>query len=293
MKHTPVLLKEIVDILDPKPGQVLVDATVGAGGHSKALCQKADGNLTIVGMDADPRSLEVARDNLKDSSCQIHLARSNFREIDKVLVSIGIVQVSAFLFDLGLSSMQLNSERGFSFKGGQLLMNFSEEDTKLKAKDIINEWSQEDIENVLIAYGNERYADRISKAIVEDRKLKPITEVSRLREIIRNAVPSSYRARKIDPATKTFQALRVAVNDEIGALEEGLGKATDYLKRDGKLAVISFHSLEDKTVKSFFKKLERRDVGKRFNKKVIKPTAEEIKKNPRARSAKLRVFVKN
>lgn len=295
--HIPVLLKEVVELLDLKKGDTVVDATINRGGHSKEICERIGESGTLIGIDIDDDALKEVKKNLKDTKCRIILENDNFRNLDRLLKKNEIKKVDAVLLDLGFSSNQMDSsERGFSFqKDEKLLMTFknnpSEED--LTAKEIVNEWDEENIADIVYGYGEEKFSRQIAKKIVEIRKEKPIKTTQDLIEIIEKAVPSWYKHKKIHFATKTFQALRITVNDEIGALKEVLPKTIKVLGDKGRLAVISFHSLEDRIVKIFFKEQKEIGVGKIITKRPIAPEREEVLANPRSRSAKLRVIEKN
>ncbi|MFO0718972.1 MAG: 16S rRNA (cytosine(1402)-N(4))-methyltransferase RsmH [Candidatus Paceibacterota bacterium] len=294
--HKSVLLQQSVDGLDLKKGDVFVDATLGGGGHSEAVCSITQGEATIIGIDADPKAIERSEKRLSKMKCKTFFKQSNFRHIDKVLSEVGINQIDKILFDLGLSSQEIQeSGRGFTFqKNEPLLMTFSAElkPEDLTAREIVNTWDQENIETIIKSYGEERYAKRIARMIVENRARKPIETTFDLVEIIKMATPIKYHHGKIHPATRTFQALRMTVNDEVRALSEALEKAFEYLKPSGRIAVISFHSIEDRIVKHYFKKLIDEGRAERITKKPITPTTEEITENPRSRSAKLRIISK-
>jgi 16S rRNA (cytosine1402-N4)-methyltransferase len=296
MQHKSVLLHEVIDGLEIKNGDVFVDGTLGGGGHSEEIFRKFGKKVTVVGIDLDEEALARSKERLGKLGFEIKSAQGSFRDIDAVLQSLGFEKADKILLDLGLSSNQFEeSGRGFSFqKNEPLLMNFKKNLTEndLTAGEILNTWDEENISAVLRGYGEERFAERIAGAIVRTRKLKPIETTFELVDIILSATPKFYHHRKIHPATKTFQALRIAVNDEIGALKDGLRKGFELLNSSGRLAVISFHSLEDRQVKQFFKKMDNDKVGKIINKKIIVPTAEEVAENPRARSAKLRILEK-
>lgn len=312
--HTPVLLHEVVEGLALRKGMTVVDCTVNAAGHTVAIAEELGLTGTIVGIDADPQAISRARERVGPLPCKVHLSNGNFRDLASILDSLGIKTVNAVLFDLGLSSDQLESSgRGFSFQGDEpLSMNFSGgfDDSKregglsdvhssadspqtLTARDIVNEWSEESLADVIWGYGGERYARRIAKAIVEARALSIIERTSTLVTIVESAVPASYRRARLHPATKTFQALRVAVNDELGALRTALPQAWEMLEPGGRLAVVSFHELEDRIVKFFFKDKKLTGEGAPLTKKPIVPGSREVAENPRARSAKLRIIIKS
>jgi len=297
--HKTVLLNETIDgLLAPKKAGngknlVVLDATFGGGGHSRLLCEKYPG-IKIIALDQDQETLNNARDKFSD--CNIVFSNTNFRNLDIVLAEKGIETVDGIIMDLGLSSDQLeNSGRGFSFlKNEPLLMTMKANPTSqdLTAREIVNNWAEENIATIIYGYGEERFSKKIAKKIVEARHHQKIETTFDLVKIIGQAVPGAYRRGRIHCATKTFQALRIAVNDELVALSEALKKGFNVLKIDGRMVVISFHSLEDRIVKRFYKNKEKEGEAKLINKKIITASAEEIKENPRARSAKLRILEK-
>jgi 16S rRNA (cytosine1402-N4)-methyltransferase len=287
--HKTVLLNETIEGLSLHPGAVVVDATFGGGGHSREILKRFP-KAKVIALDQDG---SVWNEN--DSRISFH--NENFRNLDKVL---GTEKIDGIVFDLGLSSDQLeNSGRGFSFvKDEPLLMNMkksTKEDPSpedLTAYDVVNTWGEKSLADIIYGYGEERYARRIAKTITEARKRAEIKTTGELVGIIREAVPASYRRGRIHFATRTFQALRIAVNDELRVLQTGLEKGFEALKADGRMAVISFHSLEDRIAKRFYKQKEKEGKAKLINKKPITAGREEIKANPRARSAKLRILQK-
>lgn len=291
--HKSVLLNETIEGLNLEKGGSVLDATFGGGGHSLEILKRYK-NVKVVAMDQDKGVWEVAKDRFKDLNIKFY--NENFRNLDKALKNEGIREVDAVLFDLGLSSDQLESSlRGFSFmKDEPLLMTMKEDPLKadLTAKDIVNSWSEENLEKIIRGYGEENFAGRIARGIVEARKIKEIESTLELVEIIRNVVPAFYRKGKTHFATKTFQAIRMAVNDELGALKEGLEKGVRVLKSGGRIGVISFHSGEDRAVKRFFIQKVKEGIIKLINKKPIIPSKSELKENKRARSAKLRIIEK-
>ena len=261
--HKAVLLHEVVEGLiqasrdtAKQSSLIYLDGTLGGAGHALAMAEAMKGKLTIIGLDRDSQAIERAEETLKGKAEKVILETEDFRNLDKVLAEHKIAKVDRILFDLGLSSDEIEaSGRGFSFqKDEPLLMTFGDPSTyPFTAETIINGWKEEDIANVIYAYGEERYSRRIAKAIVDYRRKKRIETSGELAEIIKASVPSIYRRGRIHPATRTFQALRIAVNDELAALKEGLIKAWNALDEGGRLAVISFHSLEDRIVKEFFR----------------------------------------
>jgi 16S rRNA (cytosine1402-N4)-methyltransferase len=296
MIHKSVLLHEAIDGLAIKKGDIVVDGTLGGGGHTEEIANEFGNKVTIVGLDLDHDAIVRSRQRLAEKKLDIHYVESSFRRIDEVIKSLGLTSVDKILLDIGLSSNQFEeSGRGFSFqKNEPLVMSFKKnvEVDDLTAREIVNTWDLENIAAVIEGYGEESFAWKIAKAIVAKREQKPIETTFELVEVIKVATPKWYHHKKIHPATKTFQALRITVNDEIRSLEEGMKKGWEILRKKGRMAIISFHSLEDRKVKQFFRKLDKEEVGKLINKKPIVPNKEEIKDNPRSRSAKLRVIEK-
>lgn len=291
-RHHSVLLHEAIELLGTKQNDTVVDATVGGAGHSKALVNQLSENGAFIGFDLDPEAIQRARSELKDSKAAIDLIQANFRNLQKEIEARGIHSIDKVLFDLGWSSYQLTAGRGFSFLNDEpLLMTYGPEQA-FTAKQIVNEWAEESIADVIFGWGEERYARRIARAIVERRAKNPFSMSKDLADCIAHAVPAAYRHGRIHPATRTFQALRIAVNDEMGALKDGLQGAWNMLVPGGRIAIISFHSIEDRIVKRQFMQWEKDGVGVRLNKKPVTASLEELQKSPRARSAKLRVIEK-
>ncbi|MEX2139600.1 MAG: 16S rRNA (cytosine(1402)-N(4))-methyltransferase RsmH [Pirellulales bacterium] len=285
MQHVPVLLHEVIEWLVPRPGQVFADGTLGAGGHTRALVQKVGDQGAVIALDRDPAALTMAEQNL--AGLPIKLAQSNFSELPEVLREVGIEQVDGIVLDLGLSSDQLADEtRGFSFQAaGPLDLRFDPTQGEPAAR-LVNRLNETHLADLIYQYGEERYSRRISRAIVERRREHEIVSASELAEIVRRAIPRSKHEERIDPATRTFQALRIAVNDELKSLETALKRLPDCLRPGGRLAIISFHSLEDRRVKEAFRDDPRL---KNLTRKPLRPSEAEIAANPRSRSAKLRV----
>jgi 16S rRNA (cytosine1402-N4)-methyltransferase len=304
MAHESVLLKEVIDDLEFQDGDIYLDATVGSGGHMEEVWKREGNKVTLAGIDADEMSISIAREKLDLSGAKAKLAVLNFRNIDKAPEVLEIGNPTKILFDLGWSTDQflgsgpdaaVGTGRGFSFqKDEPLIMTFKNNPDKddTTAYDVVNLWSEESLATILYGYGEERYGRRIAKAIVKTRREKAIETSKELAEVVKNSVPIFYRFGRIHPATRTFQAIRIAVNDELKALAEGLRKGFDILESDGRMAVISFHSLEDRIVKIFFREKAAESKGELINKKPITPSEEEINKNPRSRSAKLRILRK-
>ena len=295
--HKPVLLHEAVEQLLIRPDDVVLDATLGGAGHARAIAKILRQNGMLIGIDADRSAVARAKDALKDfREPEIHLAESNFRDLSSLLGKLGVKIINKALFDLGWSGYQLDSGRGFSFlKDEPLLMTYSANTgpDALTAGEIVNEWKEENIADVIFGWGEERYSRRIAKKIVERRMRAPIRTSRELGELIKEAVPPAYARGRIHPATRTFQALRIAVNDELGALKSGLQSAWAHLAPGGRIAVITFHSVEDREVKKLMADWEKEGVGKRITRSPIRAAKAETTANPRARSAKLRVIERN
>lgn len=283
--HVPVLLKEVVAWLDPQPGMVLIDGTVGGGGHARVLAEKIGEKGLLVGIDRDPAAIDTAQRNLR--GLPVKLVRANFCDLPEVLQQLEIPNVDGVLLDLGLSSDQLaDRSRGFSFwADGPLDLRFDPLSGE-PARRLVNRLSAEHLTELISAYGEERYSRRIAAAIVRQRHLRPIETSAELAELVRRAVPSAARQQRIDPATRTFQALRIAVNDELKSLEIGLRRIPGCLRPGARMAVISFHSLEDRRVKEGFLADQRLRI---LTRRPVRPDEQEIGDNPRSRSAKLRV----
>jgi len=282
--HVPVLLDETLTWLDPRPGGVMVDGTYGAGGHARAMAQRVGPRGMVIGIDRDPAAIAEGRRRLGD--LPIRLVEENYCDLPEVLAELELSAVDGIVLDLGLSSDQLaDAERGFSFSGpGPLDLRFDPTSGEPTWR-LIDRLSEASLAQWIYEYGEERYSRRIARAIVRRRREGPIRTAAELAELIRRCVPRGPHGR-IDPATRTFQALRIAVNDELKSLDIALRRLPDCLARGGRLAVISFHSLEDRRVKEAFRGDPR---YKALTKKPIRPTPEEVERNPRARSAKLRV----
>jgi len=295
--HRTVLLNETIEGLNLQNNSsaksFVLDCTFGGGGHSQEILLKYP-NTKILAIDQDNAVWEKAKEKFKGLENRITFLNRNFREIE------GLGSFDGIIFDLGLSSDQLeNSGRGFSFMRKEpLLMTMKDSGDNLPlpedvtAIDVVNTWEEKNLADIIYGYGEERFSRRIAKGIVEARKKAKIENTSDLVKIIENSVPAAYRRGRLHPATKTFQALRIAVNDELGALKEGLEKGFEVLKTGGRISVISFHSLEDRIVKKFYKEKEREGKARLINKKPILASKEEIKNNPRSRSAKLRILEK-
>ncbi|MDZ4818524.1 MAG: 16S rRNA (cytosine(1402)-N(4))-methyltransferase RsmH [Planctomycetota bacterium] len=285
VRHISVLPEEILHWIQPRPGQIIVDGTLGGGGHTRALAALVEPDGFILALDRDPRALAVAETNL--SGLAVKLAQANFCELPQVLREISTPLVDAILLDLGLSSDQLaDEERGFSFDSdGPLDLRFDPESGE-PASRLVERLSEQNLADLIYTYGEERYSRRIAKAIVERRRERPIETANDLANIVRRAIPRSRHEDRIDAATRTFQALRIAVNEELKSLETALRLMPDLLKPNGRLAIISFHSLEDRRVKEAFRSDLRLN---NLTKKPIVAGEAEVSRNARSRSAKLRV----
>ena len=283
--HTTVLLHESIDGLNLRKGSVYLDGTLGSGGHAEYAQEKG---AKVIGLDQDLEAIERSKKRLDKDTIFIN---ESYRNLDIALQSVNIEKIDAFMLDLGLSSDQFEtSGRGFTFqKDEPLLMTFKKNPTEedLTAQEIVNTWDEANIADIIFGYGGERYARRIAKAIIESR---PINTTFELVDAVKLATPSAYHRGRIHPATKTFQALRITVNDEINTLKEGLRKGFAALSVGGRMAVISFHSIEDRVTKRFFK--EKQNEANILTKKPLVPSDEEKVRNPRSRSAKLRIIEK-
>lgn len=293
--HQAVLLQESLDTLDIQKGDVVLDGTLGGAGHAAAFAARLGSEGTFIGIDADGDAIKRAEERLKHVAPKVILIEGNFRNVESYLGKHVIARIDKAFFDLGWSGYQLDVGRGFSFqKDEPLIMTFSREvsENTLTAERIVNDWEEGSIADILYGWGEETFSRQIARAIVTARKNSRITTTRELAEIVKSAVPTFYRRGRIHPATKTFQALRITVNDEMGALKEGLNAAWKALNSGGRLAVLSFHSTEDREVKYLMRAWEEREEGKRVLKKPVTASREEILDNPRARSAKLRCMVK-
>lgn len=287
--HESVLKKEVIKYLSPKPNENFIDATFNGGGHSLEIFKKTFPRGKILGIELDKELLEKTRKRLKQFEKRLVLVNDNFKNLKRIVENHDFKNISGVIFDLGFSSWHIEeSKKGFSFQKNEILdMRYG--DKGIKAIDILNKWQEEDIERILREYGEERFSRKIAKAIISARREKPIIKTFELVEIIKKIIPFQ---RKIHPATRTFQALRIAVNDEIGNIKSALPQALEVLKLQGRIVVISFHSLDDRIVKNYFKEEKNKGEIEILTKKPIKPTNEEIKNNPRSRSARLRAVKK-
>ena len=306
--HTSVLLEETVGLIDPRPGDLIVDATLGLGGHAKAMLQREPG-IRLFGIDQDAEAIALAKANLRGFEDRYEIAHTNFTDIKSALNAGGHSEANGIIADLGVSSLQFDSEsRGFSFRfDAPLDMRMDANGDLPTAAELLEELSEEDIANLIYRFGEERFSRRIARRIVERRQAgQPVSTTKELSELVERSVPRSHKD-KIHPATRTFQALRIAVNRELDVLESFLKDSVELLAPSGRLAVISFHSLEDRIVKQAFRRFSGRcecpprlpkcqcgaeKIVRILTKKPIVPTEAEIEQNPRARSAKLRAVEK-
>ncbi len=305
--HRPVLLEETIDGLNIKADGIYVDCTVGGGGHSKEILKKLNSSGRLIAIDQDEEALKEAQENLKEFGDQVTFVKSNYSHLDAILDSLDIDKVDGILMDIGVSSHQLDEEsRGFSYRFDAPLDMRMDQDSELTAQYIVNHYSQEDLEYILWNYGEEKWGKRIAEFIVEARGEKEIETTFELVEILKNAIPKKARLNK-HPGKKTFQALRIEVNKELDVLQNTIDLAVSRLNRNGRLAIITFHSLEDRIVKNKYKELAKgcvcppdfpvcvcnkvREI-KIINRKPITATEEELEVNNRAKPAKLRIGLK-
>ena len=289
-RHTSVMEKEVQTYLNLSPDACFVDCTLGLGGHSRLLASTIGPRGHIIGIDRDKESLKVAEQNLSSCSPRRSLVHGDFRNIDSILDRLGVTSINGMLFDLGISSFQLdNPERGFSFKEDGPLDMRIDQDSFVSAYDLINALSEREIALILKNFGEERWHNRIARFLVERR---PIQSTKELRETVLRAIPGHQKRQSIHPATRTFQAFRIAVNRELESLEIALEKCIPYLAVGGRICVISFHSLEDRIVKHKFRAFAKAKEVQLVFKKPLRPEAGEVVLNARARSARLRVAEK-
>lgn len=291
--HDPVMIQEVLAQLSPAQGQTFVDCTVGRAGHALAVCQRLGPHGLLIGMDADPRNLEFAAQRLKDSTCPSRLFHANFSQLQAVLNEVGISTVHGLLADLGISTNQLFDPRyGLSFEKSMPLDMRLDPELPQSAADVVNRWPEEELARAFYELAQERYSRQIARKIGEARRISPITDTATLADLVRSAIPRRGGApTRIDPATRTFLALRMVVNQEMENLRELLRQGPAALAPRGRMAVISFQSMEDRAVKQAFRSLEQTGVVTILTKRPLSPTPEEIARNPRARSAKLRALI--
>ena len=288
--HKSVLKKEVLEYLNPETGENFIDATTGEAGHSLEILKKIEPSGKVLGIELDEKVyLRLKKQKIKN----LIMVNNSFANLKEIIQNQDFGPVSGILFDLGFLSWHVDeSEKGFSFlKEENLDMRYNSK-TELTAMKIVNLWEEKDISKILKEYGEEQFARRIASNIIKSRQEEPIITTTRLAEIIKSSVPAWYRHKRIHPATKTFQALRITVNDELESIKKALPQALEILKPGGRLVVMSFHSLEDRIVKRYFKEKAQENLLKILTKKPIQASREEIINNPRSRSAKLRAAIK-
>jgi len=288
--HRPVMLNEVLEYLNLGPSSCIVDCTLGLGEHASSIIKLIAPDGQLIGIDRDQSSINLAREKLQKQSVKVHLVQDDFRNLAKILTQLNKKEVDGMLFDLGISSYQLSqSDRGFSFNHDGALDMRMDQNSFISAYDLINSLSEKEISAILRNYGQERWHHRIAHKIVEERSRKPISSTKDLSAIVVRAIPARFRRQRIHSATRTFQAIRIAVNRELEALEIALDNCVNHLKIGGRICVISFHSLEDRIVKTKFRQLAKEGNLSLIFKKPLRPSEEEVAINPRARSARLRV----
>ncbi len=305
-KHVSVLLNETIEGLNIKPDGIYVDGTLGGGGHAYEVLKRLSPKGRLIGIDQDGEALRAADQRLKEFGEQVTLVRDNYCEIDRVLESLGIEKVDGILLDIGVSSYQLdNLERGFSYKSDAPLDMRMDTRQSLTAADVVNTYSENELFTIIKDYGEERFARNIAKKIVQSREDKPLETTQELSEIIQSAIPMKAKAKGGHPAKKTFQAIRIEVNRELAVLKESIDKMIERLNPGGRICIITFHSLEDRIVKTKFRENEnpctcppdfpvcvcgKKSKGRVITRKPIVPSEDEIAVNKRAKSSKLRIF---
>lgn len=294
--HIPVMLNEVLEYLNLTPGKIVVDGTLGTGGHSYHILKKILPGGRLIGIDRDSESLKIARQRLSEFGSSVEFVHSSFSDIDGILKNLNINGIDCLLLDLGISSYQLDDPgRGFSFQNEGPLDMRLDQNSYISAYDLVNNLNEDEISDILWSFGQERWHNRIARLVVEERQRHPISTTSELANIVVQAIPYRYRHKyyRIHPATRTFQAVRIAVNRELETLEAAINKAVGLLNPGGRICVISFHSLEDRIVKLNFKKFAAEGKLKLITAKPLTPSEQEISENPSARSSKFRVAEKN
>lgn len=305
-KHKSVLLNETIDGLNIKPDGIYVDGTLGGGGHAYEVCRRLGEKGSIVGIDQDAAAIEAASARLKDFGEKVTIVRSNYCDMKSKLHELGIDNVDGIVLDLGVSSYQLDTaERGFSYREDAPLDMRMDTRQKMTARDIVNDYTEADLYRVIRDYGEDKFAKNIAKHIVQARAVKPVETTAELSEIIRASIPMKFQKKSGHPAKRTFQAIRIELNRELDVLRDSLDDMIDLLNPGGRLCIITFHSLEDRIVKSAFRKNEnpctcppdfpvcvcgKKSKGSIITKKPILPSEEELEYNSRSKSAKLRIF---
>jgi 16S rRNA (cytosine1402-N4)-methyltransferase len=290
--HVPVMLEEVLDYLKLKPGQIIVDATLGTGGHSLEILKRITPGGKLVGIDRDENSLEICRQRLAQFQGSTEFVHANFADLDQALVNLGIQKVDGIVFDLGISSYQLHdAQRGFSFQEEGPLDMRLDKSSYISAYDLVNNLNENEISTMLWKFGQERWHNRIAHLLVQERRNEPIVTTKQLANLVMRAIPHRYRRSyyRIHPATRTFQAVRIAVNRELEILESAIKKAVDILKNQARICVISFHSLEDRVIKHTFRALAAEGLIDIITTKPLTPGPSETEANPSSRSSKFRV----
>jgi len=289
-EHIPVMYEEILENLQVKSGDYVVDGTLGTGGHALGIAERIGSNGHYIGIERDSDSLVLAKERLKDVSCRCTFIQNDFRHMDQILDNLGIKEVNAIFFDLGISSYQLDDPaRGFSLRMEGPLDMRMDRNSFISAYDLVNSLSEHELSAILKNFGQERWHHRIANCLVKERKKNPIASTKDLSDMVLKAIPSRRQRYRLHPATRTFQAFRIAVNRELEALDLALSKSIPYLAKGARICVISFHSLEDKIVKNKFRHLAKESVLNLIIKKPLKPKLQEVQENSRSRSALLRV----
>jgi 16S rRNA (cytosine1402-N4)-methyltransferase len=292
--HIPVLLNEVLEYLNPKPNENFVDCTVGQGGHTKLILEKITPNGKVLGIDLDEKQIDSCKLLKEKYGERLILVNDNYANLKDIINKNNFNKVNGILADIGFSSFQTDeSKKGFSFQRNEPLdMRYNLDKNNLTAKIILNEWTEKEIEKILEDYGEEKFSKQIACEIVKQRKIIEISTTFQLVEIIKKAIPLKFQYGRIHYATKTFQAIRIVVNGELENLKKVLSQAFSVLENGGRLAIISFHSLEDRIVKNYFKEELEKGTIKILTKKPIKASDQEVELNPRSRSAKLRAIIK-
>lgn len=307
-KHIPVLFHEIMDIMGPKPGEFFVDCTLGGGGHSKGFLERTSPDGRLIGIDQDTNALAAAQQNLSSYQGRVVFVHSNYQNLDAILNEYAPEGVDGILFDIGVSSHQLDEkDRGFSYMQDAPLDMRMNREQSLDAWQVVNTYSEDELHRIIKEYGEERWAKRVAKFIVEFRSQKPIETTGELVDIIKRAIPKGAREEGSHPAKRTFQAIRIEVNNELGVLQDTIAVAVKHLKKGGRLGIISFHSLEDRIVKEQFRyfasdcicppelpfcQCDKVSEVKILTRKPVTASAEELEANSRAKSAKFRAVEK-
>jgi len=290
--HIPVMLHEVIDYLDPKPGQIIVDATLGTGGHSLEILKRITPGGRLIGIDRDEDSLGICRKRLSEFSGNCEFVHANFVDLDQVLEKLDIDKIDGIVFDLGISTYQLKDvERGFSFQEEGPLDMRLDKSSYISAYDLVNNLNENEISHMLWSFGQERWHNRIAHLVIEERRNQPISTTKQLANLVMRAIPHRYRRGyyRIHPATRTFQAVRIAVNRELEILESAIKKAAAILRKQAKICVISFHSLEDRAIKHTFRALKAEGLIDIVTAKPMTPAPSEVAANPSSRSSKFRV----